>query len=469
MWKYRVMKRLTGLDAAFLSLETSTNHMHVMAVVVLDPTELEGGFTASTLKRLIRSRIDKLPQFRRRVVAVPFGINQPLWVEDPGFDLDFHIRQVAVPRPGRTKEVAQLVGEIAGWQLDRDRPLWQMWVVEGLEHDRVAIIAKVHHSVLDGASGVEMLAQLVDLEPIPVPDAIAPGYWEPDRVPGDLEAFAASVISLVRRPMRVAKALANLGESLLRLGTRLRNETVQTGVPFSAPRLAWNSAITPHRKVAFVTMSLDDARKIKDVCGATINDVILAVLSGAFRRYLEARDELPDRPLVAVVPTSVRSSMDSEAGNRVSAMFTQLATDLSDPLDRLHAVQATMTGAKQVHEDIGGNTLEQWAELASPALLASGMGLYRQLRLVERHPPIMNAIVSNVPGPQFPIYFGGARMVSIFTMGPVFDGVGLNVTVISYEGKLHVGFMACRETVPELWRLAEEVPTAMQDLLKAVT
>jgi len=463
------VQRLTGLDAAFLSLETPTNHMHVMAVAVLDPSALEGGFSASTLKRLIEHRLDRLPPFRRRLVPVPFGVNQPLWVEDPGFDIDFHVRQVAVTRPGGPEDLAALAGEIAGWPLDRGRPLWQMWVAEGLEHGHVAIIAKVHHSVLDGASGVEVLAHLVDLEPIPVDEAPpSPGEWVPDRVPGELEAFAGSVVSLARRPVRMARALVHLGESLLRLGTRLRHEPVQTGVPFTAPRLAWNTMITPHRRVGFTSIALDDVRRVKESAGATVNDVLLTVLSGAFRRYLEARDELPDRPLVAVVPTSVRSTADTDIGNQVSAMFTQLATDVEDPLDRLRAVQTTMSGAKHVHDDIGGDTLGEWAELASPALLAGGMRLYGQLRLAERHPPILNVVVSNVPGPQFPLYFAGARLVSLFPMGPVFDGAGLNVTVITYEGRVDVGFMACRETVPDLWGLAAEIPEAMQELLKAI-
>jgi len=197
-----------------------------------------------------------------------------------------------------------------------------------------------------------------------------------------------------------------------------------------------------------------------------VNDVVLAVLSGAFRRYLDERDELPDRPLVAVIPTSVRAMDEKQLGNRVSAMFTQLSTDLDDPLDRLEAVQSTMSGAKQVHSDIGGNTLEEWAELAAPAMLARGARLYSQLRLADRHPPIHNLVVSNVPGPQFPLFMAGARIVDLYPMGPVFDGAGLNVTALSYQDRVDIGFMACREAVPDLWRLASEVPEALAELVK---
>lgn len=461
------MERLTGLDAAFLSLETPSNHMHLIAVAILDPSDVPGGFTAETLKRLIESRIDRLPPFRRRVVRVPFGLHHPLWIEDPGFDIDYHVRQVAVPAPGGPRELAAFVGEVAGWPLDRDRPLWQMWVVEGLEHGHVALVGKVHHAAVDGASGVEVLASLVDLEPTPVPIEVPDDEpWIADRVPGDIEMIGASMVSIARQPLRMARAVVHLGKSLARLGTRIRNEELHAGVPFTAPRLSWNVMITPHREVAFAGMSLDDVKVVKNAFGATVNDVVLAVLSGAFRRYFVERDELPDRPLVAVIPTSVRSMDEKQLGNRVSAMFTQLSTDLDDPQARLAAVRETMTGAKQVHEDIGGNTLEEWAELAAPAMLARGARLYGQLRLADRHPPIHNLVVSNVPGPQFPLYMAGARLVDFYPMGPVFDGAGLNVTAMSYRDQVDIGFMACREAVPDLWRLAAEVPEALADLVK---
>ncbi len=441
--------------------------MHLILVAVLDPTDVPGGFTAATMKRLIEQRIDKLPPFRRRVVRVPFGLHHPLWIEDPGFDLDFHVRQVAVPAPGGEHELAAFVGEVAGWPLDRDRPLWQMWVVEGLEHGHVALVAKVHHAAVDGASGVEVLASLVDLEPTPVPETVVSDQpWEADRVPSDVEMIGASMVSIARQPVRMAKATVHLGKSLARLVTRMRNEDVHAGVPFTAPRLSWNVMITPHRQVAFSGMSLEDVKAVKDAFGATVNDVVLAVLSGAFRRYLEERDELPDKPLVAVIPTSVRAMDEKQLGNRVSAMFTQLSTDLDEPLERLQAVQSTMTGAKQVHEDIGGNTLEEWAELAAPAMLARGARLYSQLRLADRHPPIHNLVVSNVPGPQFPLFMAGSRIVDLYPMGPVFDGAGLNVTALSYQSRVDIGFMACREAVPDLWRLASEVPEALAELVK---
>jgi WS/DGAT/MGAT family acyltransferase len=310
----------------------------------------------------------------------------------------------------------------------------------------------------------------VDLEPTPVAEAPADGapHWHADRIPNDVEMVGASLVSIARQPVRMARAVVHLGKSLARLGSRIRNDPVpQAGVPFTAPRLQWNCMITPHRQVAFAGISLDDVKVVKNAYGATVNDVVLAVLAGAFRRYFEERDEVPDRSLVAVIPTSVRSMDEKHLGNRVSAMFAQLPTDQEDPLVRLDGVRQTMTGAKRVHEDIGGNTLEEWAELAAPYMLARGARLYGQLRLADRHPPVYNLVVSNVPGPQFPLYMAGAKLVSFYPMGPLNDGAGLNMTLISYLGTIHFGLVACPDLIPDVDHLAALIPPALEELKKA--
>jgi WS/DGAT/MGAT family acyltransferase len=477
------VKRLTGLDAAFLQLETPTNHMHVMAAAVLDPSELGspaegGGFTATTLKRLVADRIDRIAPFRRRLVTVPFSLHHPLWIEDPDFDLDYHVRRVAVPAPGGPRELAEVMGDIASRQLDRSKPLWELWVAEGLDHGHVGIIAKMHHAAIDGASGVDVLAQLVDLEPLPLPATRslsderdgpdAPSHLTAaERVPSHIEMLVGSMVSIARQPAKMVRAVRNVSGSAVRLVTRIRRDDVQAGVPFTAPRLPFNTMITAHRQVAFAAAPRADVDLVKDAYGVKVNDVVLGVVAGAMRRYLEDRGELPPAPLVAVIPTSVRSvDQRGNMGNRVSAMFTRLATELDDPVQRLFAVREVMTGAKLVHSDIGGETLEELAELMAPTVLSGGARLYSRLRLAERMPPIYNLVVSNVPGPDFPLYIAGARLVSLYPMGPVFDGAGLNVTVLSYLDNIDVGLMACRESVPELWRLADGFPGALADLVK---
>ncbi|MFM7270433.1 MAG: WS/DGAT/MGAT family O-acyltransferase [Actinomycetes bacterium] len=462
------MERLSGIDAAFVAMETPADHMHVMAVAVLDPSELPDRFTARTVRRLVEQRLHRIPAFRRRLVEVPFNLHHPLWVEDPDFDLEYHVRQMAVIAPGGTRELAALVGDIASWPLDRTRPLWQFWVVEGLADGNVALVAKVHHSAIDGAAGVEVLAQLVDLEPTPVPDE--PGElepWHPDRVPTDVEMILGSILSMARRPVQMARASINLGRGLARLGQRAREGAMAgAAAPFTAPRLPWNGAITPHRRVAFSTIALAEVKEIKDAFGLTVNDVVLGIVTGALRLYLETREELPDRPLVAVVPTNVRDERTrGVVGNVVSAMFASLPAEEADPVQRLSVVAESMVRAKQTQRDLGGTILGEWAEVATAPLLSNGIRIYR--RLADRMRPIHNLVVSNVPGPPVPIYLAGARVVSLVPMGPVFDGAGLNVTVLSYEDRVDVGFMACRETVPGLWGMAESVPRATEELLAA--
>jgi diacylglycerol O-acyltransferase / wax synthase len=461
------MQRLTGLDAAFLALETPSTHMHVMATMVLDPSDVPGGFTVETVRKLIADRLPRLEPFRRRVVEVPFGVHHPVWVEDPDFDLDYHVRRAALPAPGALDELAELTAEIAGRPLDRHRPLWELWVVEGLEHGHVAIIAKMHHAAIDGVLGVDLMTEIFDLERHPAPKPPPDHAPVPERVPSDAELLLGAVTSIARQPLRAYRAVRNLVGSAARVVQRIRSEPVSAGVPLTAPPSPLNGVLTPHRRVAFTSVPLGNVKVVKQAFGVTVNDVVLAVCAGALRRYLEMRGRVPDKALLAAIPASVRTADDRGVmGNRVSAMFATLATQLDDPVDRLFAAREVMSGAKQVHEDIGGNTLHEWAEVAAPVMFSRGMRLYERL-LEGRHPPIINLIVSNVPGPSFPLYCAGARLVSLFPLGPLLAGTGLNITVLSYLDSVGFGMIGCREIVPHLGAIAGAVPDALAELLKA--
>jgi diacylglycerol O-acyltransferase / wax synthase len=461
------MQRLTGLDAAFLALETPSTHMHVMATMVLDPSDVPGGFTVETMRKLIADRLPRLEPFRRRVVEVPFGLHHPVWVEDPDFDLDYHVRRAALPAPGGLDELAELTAEIAGRPLDRRRPLWELWVVEGLERGHVAIIAKMHHAAIDGVLGVDLMTEIFDLERHPAPKPPPEHAPQPDRVPSDAELLVGAVTSIARQPLHAYRAVRNLTASAVRLVQRLRSEPVSAGVPLTAPPSPLNGVLTPHRRVALSSVPLADVKEVKQAFGVTVNDVVLAVCAGALRRYLEMRGRVPDKALLAAIPASVRTPDDRGVmGNRVSAMFATLATQLDDPVDRLFAARDVMSGAKVVHEDIGGNTLHEWAEVAAPVLFSRGMRLYERL-LEGRHRPIINLIVSNVPGPSFPLFCAGARLVSLYPLGPLLAGTGLNITVLSYLDSVGFGMIGCREIVPELGAIAAAVPDALGELLKA--
>ena len=461
------MQRLTGLDAAFLALETPSSHMHVMAAIVLDPSEVPGGFDVDTARSLIAERLPRLEPFRRRVVDVPFGLYHPVWIEDPDFDLEYHVRRAAVPAPGGLQELADFTAEIAGRQLDRSRPLWEMWVVEGLEHGYVGLVAKMHHAAIDGALGVELMSELFDLEPNPPPKEPPEKPLVPDHVPSDVNLLVGSISSMARQPLLMMRAARKAVSSATRVVQRARAGNVTTGVPLTAPHSPLNGTLTPHRKVALTTVPLTDIKEVKDAFGVTVNDVVLAICAGALRRYLEAKGEVPEKPLLAAIPASVRTAdQRGVMGNRVSAMFATLATQLDDPVERLFAVREVMSGAKQVHEDIGGQTLTEWAEVAAPALFSRGIRIYERL-LQGRHPPIINLVVSNVPGPSFPLYCGGAKLVGLFPLGPVLAGAGLNITVLSYLDNVGFGLIGVRELVPDIERIADFVPDAAAELLKA--
>jgi diacylglycerol O-acyltransferase / wax synthase len=464
------VQRLSGLDAAFLAIETPTAHMHVMSTAILDPSTAPTPFDVDRVRDLLRERMHLLPPFRRRLVSVPFDLHNPLWVEDPDFDIDYHVRRAALPSPGGLRELATLTAEIAGRPLDRSRPLWELWYVEGLEQGRVAIVSKVHHSAIDGMSGVELIANLYDFEADPPPRAAVADEpdWHADHVPSDPELLAHAVVSLARQPLLMARAMRRLVRSATRVAQRAREQATNMTVPLTAPRLTMNGTITPHRKVAFSSIPLSDVKRVKNAFGVKVNDVILAVTTGALRTYLIARGELPDRPLVATIPTSVRTEdQKTEMGNRVSAMFAGLPVEIEDPVERLLWVHRSTIGAKQMHEDIGGNTLQEWADLASPALFSRAMRVYSSLRLSERHRPIHNLVISNVPGPPFPLYFAGARLLAIYPMGPIFDGAALNLTVMSYLDHVDFGFLVCRELVPDVDDLSAAVPDALAELVKA--
>jgi diacylglycerol O-acyltransferase / wax synthase len=461
------MQRLTGLDAAFLALETPSIHMHVMATMVLDPSDAPGGFTVDSMRKLIAERLPRLEPFRRRVVDVPFGLHHPVWVEDPDFDLDYHVRRAALPAPGGSDELAELTAEIAGRPLDRRRPLWELWVVEGLEHGYVAVIAKMHHAAIDGVLGVDLMTEIFDLEQHPPPKSPPEHVPAPERVPSDAELLVGAMTSIARQPLRAYRAVRNATRSAVRVIQRFRSEPVSAGVPLTAPPSPLNGVLTPHRRVAFASVPLADVKEVKQAFGVTVNDVVLAVCAGALRRYLELRGAVPDKALLAAIPASVRTEdQRGGIGNRVSAMFATLATQLDDPVDRLFAAREVMSGAKQVHEDIGGDTLHEWAEVAAPVLFSRGMRLYERV-LEGRHPPIINLIVSNVPGPSFPLYCAGARLVSLFPLGPLLAGTGLNITVLSYLDSVGFGLIGCREIVPNIGEIAAAVPDALAELLKA--
>jgi diacylglycerol O-acyltransferase / wax synthase len=458
------MERLTGMDATFLYIENPSSHMHVAMTGIYDVSTMPGGYSFDSIKQTIADRLHLVPPFRRRLVEVPFQLHHPVWIEDPNFNLDYHVRRVGCPAPGGRRELAAIAGQIASVPLDRTRPLWEAWVIEGLKHDRVGFVVKVHHAAIDGASGAEIMTELYDLSPEGRP--IEPVRIEPEHVPSDLELVSYAAVSKLKVYQDAVGLLGRTMRSVTKIIGSARDPEAHHGaLPLTAPRTPFNRSITPQRSVAFARLDLDEVRAVKEALGVKVNDVVLAVCSGLLRHYLAGHDALPAEPLIAVVPVSVREDAERGiAGNRVSAMFTSLATDVDDPGERLAAIVESTEGAKSDHNAIGARTLTDWAEWAAPRTFGLASRLYSSMNLANSHRPIHNLVISNVPGPPFPLYMAGAELVAAYPMGPIMDGAGLNITVLSYQGHVDIGFLACTDLVPDVWELAGAVGPAFDEL-----
>jgi diacylglycerol O-acyltransferase / wax synthase len=462
------MQRLGGLDSAFLYFETPTMHMHVGGLMLIDPSTMSKPYSYADVHDYIESRLPLVPAFRRKLATVPLNLSKPYWVEDQDFDLDYHLHRIAVPPPGGDKETADVVAEILSKPMDRSRPLWQMWVVEGRKDGLIGIVSKVHHSTIDGVTGANMMAELFDLEPDAAPRKPQMDLWEPERMPGDVEMLGRAIYDVVSRPVGAAKLVPGTVLSVGRLLTRRSRGGVGMPAPFTAPRTSFNATVTPHRIVAYTHVPLEDVKKVKNAFGVKVNDVVIAITSGALRRYLADRDELPERSLIAAIPVSVHDRSEGRAGTtKVSFMFSSLESEVEDPAERLHRIAQINDAAKEEHELVGASMLQDWAEHAAPNTFSLAARVYSSLRLSERHPVVHNLIVSNVPGPPIPLYFAGAKLVAMHPLGPVMDGAGLNVTVLSNMDVLGFGFIACRELMPELWDLSDAVAPALAELVEA--
>jgi diacylglycerol O-acyltransferase len=462
-------ERLSGLDASFLYMETPTLHMHVAMAAVFDPSTVPDGYSFRRIRQMITERIPLAPVFQRRLVEVPMRIGHPVWVDDPEFDIDNHLRRAALPSPGGMRELGDFAADIISRQLHRDRPLWEMWVVEGLEDGKIALVTKMHHSTIDGVSGAELLGVLFDLSPNPEQTESAPERQLDSRIPSGLELVSQALMTNMVSPFKIGRmAFRTVGAVAGVRKVRQSGGSAKAALPLSAPRTSINVAVHARRRVAFAAASLDDAKALKNAIGTTVNDVVLAMCAGALRTYLQAGDELPDIPLVGVVPVSVTPDVaELKGSNKVSSMFVQLPCELDDPIERLRAIHEGTKGAKEEHKALGATTLQNWAEHATPNVFAVAARLYTGMKLADRHRPVANLVISNVPGPDFPLYMGGTQMLGMFPLGPVMDGMGLNITIMSYRGVLYWGLAADARAVPRLWDIAAAIPHALTELMEA--
>ena len=461
------MDRLSGLDASFLYLETPAQLMHVCGVIVIDPSTMPAPYSFEAMRAAIDAQVRDVPAFTRKLRRVPLGLDHPIWVQDKQFDIERHVHRLALPSPGGYGELITLTSHLAGLPLDRSRPLWEMWVIEGYDDGKIAVFSKMHHATVDGVSGSNLISHLCSLDPHSAPLALEAGATH-GRTASSRELFGRAVVTKLSLPVHAVRIVAPTVEGVAKTIGRARRGTAMAA-PLTAPRTSFNGTITGHRSIALTDMDLESIRAVKTATGTTVNDVVLAVSGGALRSYLEERGELPDTSLIACVPVSVRETSKRAAGaNKVSSLFARLGTDTEDPLERLQDMAHDNRNAKEHQKAISADSLQDWAEFAAPRTFGLAVRAYAGLRLAEKHPVVQNLVISNVPGPPIPLYFMGGHINALYPLGPVFHGSGLNITVMSNNGQVHVGVIACRESMPDAEALVRRFPEELEKLSAAV-
>jgi len=474
------MQQLTGLDAAFLALETTNSTGHVGGVCILDPKDAPAPLTLGRLTQVLGDRLPLVPVLRRKLLNVPFGLDQPYWIDDPNFDIEYHIREIALPRPGSDAQLTEQVARLHARPLDRSRPLWEIYLITGLARRRAAVYTKIHHSAIDGASGAELLTILLDLTPdgreVP-PEA----PFMPARPPGPVALAAIAAAKLAWRPVEtvrftnelvrvlptLAPALSTLVGGMLGLN-RGDGEIIPT-TPGRAPATPFNRQITPHRRLALRSVDLDSVKTVKNAFGVSVNDVVMAMCAGALRRWLTDHNALPDVPLISMIPVSVRDPASKAAmGNKVSAMLAALPTNVADASERVQIVHAATKTAKAQQAVIPQGLIDQVSDFAPPALTARAARVVFATGVLHRLPPF-NLCISNVPGPNVPVYLCGAKLLAHYPVSVITDGQGLNITLVGYLGQLHFGLVSCRELVPDIDVLADYLVDELDVLLKAAS
>nr|MDA3835068.1 wax ester/triacylglycerol synthase family O-acyltransferase [Spirochaetales bacterium] len=423
---------------------------------------IEGSLDFDSFRDLLKTRIHLSRSFTQRLIQTPIGLDRPYWIDDPNFNLDYHLHHTALPQPGDWRQLRRLASRIFSQPLDRSRPLWEFVFVEGLNSipqvpsGSAALISKVHHAAIDGSSGSDIMSMLFDITPKPR-EMPPPKKYKPEKVPSNFKLFMRSVQNLAIRPLKLPRLLFETAKSTVKAGylTQVHGLPAPT-LPFSAPRSRLNTKVSPNR---IWNTSLLDFNRVKAlrqaVPGSTVNDVILAICAGALRRCLLEKKDLPDEPLVAMVPVSTRTKEQKKTmGNQVSAMFVQLATDVEDHIERLQKICENTKTEKTYQEALDAKSLTNYAELIPFGLGGLATRLYSRADISKRHKPFFNVIITNVPGPQIPLYMDGHRLLAHMAMAPIFDGMGLILTVFSYNGMVSISPTSAQNIMPDIDKLA---------------
>ncbi|WP_132993103.1 WS/DGAT/MGAT family O-acyltransferase [Gordonia zhaorongruii] len=465
------MQRLSGLDASFLYLETPSQVMNVAAIMQVDPTTVPGGYTFDGLRNEMARRVTAIPSLRRKLSDSLANVDHPVWVEDDDFRIERHVHRIAIPSPGRVEEMAQMCGHLVGQVLDRKKPLWDLWVLEGMEDGKIALMLRMHHAGVDGATVADILGELATAAPEPPeldPAKMAESAGSASR--RDM-AVGGAANYFLQRPIAALKLIPKTVPLPIDWFRRVRSGAGMPA-PFLAPRTRFNAPLSPRRSLALTQLPLDDVKRVKNHFGVKMNDVVLALAGGALREYLDENGELPDEPLVGMVPVSVRGADEHdlvESGtNKVSGMFTRLPSQIADPVERLRVAGEYANQSKDHHQEIDANILRSYAEFAPGNTMGAVMRLYADRRMSGLHPPVFSTIVSNVAGPASKMYMLGALVEAVYPLAPIFHGLGLNITVFSSAGKLNVGLLTCSDIAPDIWAMARAFHDQLDLLLGEV-
>ncbi len=491
------MRQLTSLDTQFLAIESPTHFGHVGGLVILDPSTRPGGrLRLEDVHELLDERMPLLPVMRWKLAEVPLGLDRPYWVEDTSFDLEYHLRELALPEPGDDRRLAEQVTRIASRHLDRSRPLWELYLIQGLAGDRCAILTKMHHAMIDGMSGAEIMGVLFDLEPSgrELPDATemdSGGNGVDAETPGSLQMLGRGIAGLPMQPIRMLQKLpatvphldvapSVLGipgaETISRYASRARNAVAGGGdgdiverPRHRAPRTPFSGRISAHRRFSFGSLPLTTVKEIKNSLGVKVNDVVVGLCAGAVREWLIANDALPSEPLLAQIPVSVRTEEQRGTyGNRISVMIVPIPTDEPDPLERVHRAAEAMGAAKNRHNAMPAELLQDMTNFIPPAINARAARVALQLGTQQRMRPLYNLVISNVPGPPVPLYLGGAEVKANYPVSVITDGAGLNITVMSYRDSMDFGLIADRDQIPEIWDLIGALGRDLEAIKEAI-
>ncbi|HZW72434.1 MAG TPA: wax ester/triacylglycerol synthase family O-acyltransferase [Caldimonas sp.] len=465
------MKSLGGLDASFLYMETPQTPMHVAGLSIVElPKGFHGNFY-EVYKRHLAARLHLFPVLMKKIIPVPWDIDHPIWIDDDALDLDYHIRESRLPKPGTMEQLEDLVGRLHSNFLDRSRPLWEFYVIDGLADGHIAVYTKIHHAAVDGGAGMALTNMMYDLTPtarqVPPPPPAAKQEL-PDAlalIGGAYKNMLSQQVSALQKIPDVLKAIASVAMPVV--GNVVRIPT--RGLPnLVAPKTILNATITSQRSFTARSLPLADAKAIAKETGTKLNDVVMATCAGALRRYLIEKHALPKEPLVAFVPVSLRDPGNTEANNQVSGMMCSLATDIRDPRERLLAIQESSRQAKDLSGKVRDAQPRDFSIFGAPFVMHEAMELYGRSHLADRLPPPANVVISNVPGPQTPLYVAGAKVLTLYPVSIPAHGMALNLTVQSYCGSLDFGLTACRKTVPDLRKLAGYLDESLQELYDTV-